>query len=112
MAKILIIEDDTDINNMIAEYLSERNMEVEQAFSGTEGKLLWQMNPFDLKQALCTFYETNLHGQIDYVEILSYPDLKPISTLIGQTALVAVAYKYSKARLIDNVLIQGGKETK
>ncbi|MBQ7232676.1 MAG: pantoate--beta-alanine ligase [Bacillales bacterium] len=71
-----------------------------------------QMNPFDLKQALCTFYETNLHGQIDYVEILSYPDLKPISTLIGQTALVAVAYKYSKARLIDNVLIQGGKETK
>ena len=48
MAKILIIEDDTDINNMIAEYLSERNMEVEQAFSGTEGKLLWQMNPFDL----------------------------------------------------------------
>lgn len=48
MAKILIIEDDTDINNMIAEYLNERNMEVEQAFSGTEGKLLWQMNPFDL----------------------------------------------------------------
>lgn len=43
MAKILIIEDDTDINNMIAEYLSERNMQVEQAFSSTEGKLLWQM---------------------------------------------------------------------
>lgn len=48
MAKILIVEDDTDINNMIAQYLNERNMEVEQAFSGTEGKLLWQMKTFDL----------------------------------------------------------------
>lgn len=62
-----------------------------------------------LKQQLCSFYEANLTGEIDYVEILSYPALQEICTVENQEALVAVAYKYSRARLIDNVLIQGGK---
>lgn len=48
MAKILVIEDDIDINQMITEYLTERGMEVTQAFSGTEGKLLFQLQSFDL----------------------------------------------------------------
>lgn len=48
MIKILVIEDDTDINNMTAEFLSRKGCSVEQAFSGTEGRLLWQMGEFDL----------------------------------------------------------------
>lgn len=48
MIRILIIEDDTDINNMTAEFLREKGCTVEQAFSGTEGRLLWQMRDFDL----------------------------------------------------------------
>ena len=62
-----------------------------------------------LKQTLCAFYDTHLTGEIDYVEILSYPDLKPVVDVLDVDVLVAVAYKYSRARLIDNVLIEKGE---
>ena len=39
MQKILIIEDDTNINNMIKEILTKRDYVCVQAFSGTEGLL-------------------------------------------------------------------------
>lgn len=48
MIRILMIEDDTDINNMTAEFLNRKGCSVKQAFSGTEGRLLWQMEEFDL----------------------------------------------------------------
>ena len=41
MPKILIVEDDTSINNLIAEYLSGKGCACTQAFSGTEGSLLF-----------------------------------------------------------------------
>ena len=45
---ILIIEDDTDINNSTAQYLRRQGCECVQAFSGTEGRLLWQAGGMDL----------------------------------------------------------------
>ena len=39
MEKILIIEDDTNINNMIAEVLTREGYQCLQAFAGTEGLL-------------------------------------------------------------------------
>ena len=48
MARILIIEDDTDINNAAAEYLRRRGCACDQAFSGTEGLRLWREGGFDL----------------------------------------------------------------
>lgn len=48
MTNILVVEDDTDINGMIAEYLTERGVKVRQAYSGTEGRLLFEMEQFDL----------------------------------------------------------------
>ena len=44
------------------------------------------------------------HATIDYVELLSYPQLEEISTLTGQVIL-ACAVKFERARLIDNVII-------
>lgn len=43
-------------------------------------------------------------GTIDYIEVLTYPELLPITT-INQTVIVAVAIKYQRARLIDNVIV-------
>ena len=40
--KILIIEDDTDINNVIAETLTKAGYLCRQAFSGTEALLIWR----------------------------------------------------------------------
>ena len=48
MPRILIVEDDTDINNSTAEYLRRQGCECVQAFSGTEGRLLWQEGGVDL----------------------------------------------------------------
>lgn len=48
MPHILIVEDDTDINNSTAEYLRRQGCQCTQAFSGTEGRLLWREGGFDL----------------------------------------------------------------
>jgi DNA-binding response OmpR family regulator len=48
MPRILIIEDDTDINNSTAQYLRRQGCVCVQAFSGTEGRLLWQAGGIDL----------------------------------------------------------------
>lgn len=46
-----------------------------------------------------------LHAEIDYIEILSYPDLEILDTLQGQI-IIALAVKFPNARLIDNVIVQ------
>ena len=46
--KILIVEDDNDINNLMKTILMKNDYNVEQAFSGTEGKLQLQIQTFDL----------------------------------------------------------------
>ena len=46
--KILIVEDDTSINNMLKEALEKSGYTCEQAFSGTEARLLIEMNTFSL----------------------------------------------------------------
>ncbi|MCI9331339.1 MAG: response regulator transcription factor [Oscillibacter sp.] len=48
MPHILIVEDDTDINNSTAAYLRRQGCQCSQAFSGTEGRLLWQAGGLDL----------------------------------------------------------------
>ena len=48
MAKILIIEDDTNINNMVSEYLTGSGYLCTQAFSGSEVALRFSMEEFDL----------------------------------------------------------------
>ena len=48
MPRILIVEDDTDINNSTAAYLRRQGCECVQAFSGTEGRLLWRAGGIDL----------------------------------------------------------------
>lgn len=51
------------------------------------------------------FLDSRTHGKIDYIELLSYPDLKPVEQ-IEQTVILAVAVYYEKARLIDNVVFR------
>lgn len=46
--RILIVEDDTDINHLIAKILEKGHYQVAQAFSGTEALLLLGLEKFDL----------------------------------------------------------------
>lgn len=48
MTKILIVEDQQDINNMIVKYLTDAGYYCEQAFSGTEALMCFHMKTYDL----------------------------------------------------------------
>ena len=48
MKHILIVEDDAENNQMLREYLESHGYTCTQAFSGSEGKLLFSMESFDL----------------------------------------------------------------
>lgn len=46
--KVIVVEDDEDINHYIARCLSKESFDVTSAYSGTEARLLCQINSFDL----------------------------------------------------------------
>ena len=48
MKPLLIVEDDAENNQMIREYLEGHGFQCTQAFSGSEAKLLFSMEQFDL----------------------------------------------------------------
>ncbi|TSB46942.1 pantoate--beta-alanine ligase [Alkalicoccobacillus porphyridii] len=49
--------------------------------------------------------ETLTLGRVDYVDVLSYPKLEQVEELSG-TIILALAYHFSHARLIDNIIIE------
>lgn len=59
-------------------------------------------------KAVCALVEdhiaTNTHGVIDYVEVYSYPELKPLEKLAGKI-IIALAVRFTNARLIDNITV-------
>ncbi|MEO2076416.1 MAG: pantoate--beta-alanine ligase [Bacillus sp. (in: firmicutes)] len=66
----------------------------------TEG----ERNPVKLINEISEMITSESKGQIDYVEIYSYPQLKPLEKIEG-TIIIALAVKFSKVRLIDNSII-------
>ncbi|UPQ86454.1 response regulator transcription factor [Ignavigranum ruoffiae] len=48
MARILLIEDDVQINQLLVESLSKQGYQVVSAFSGTEGRMILAQETFDL----------------------------------------------------------------
>jgi pantoate--beta-alanine ligase len=64
-----------------------------------------QRNYRDMLESLENDIQSNTSGVIDYIEMYSYPNLKPINES-DKTIIVAIAVKFSKARLIDNIIIQ------
>ena len=85
MAKILIIEDDTDINNLLARIMGRQGHEAVQAFSGTEGKLRLELGQYDLM--LLDLMLPGMMGEELIREIRrTDPDL-PIIVLSAKSAL-------------------------
>ncbi|MGI8315335.1 pantoate--beta-alanine ligase [Halobacillus mangrovi] len=61
------------------------------------------VDPQQVIEATREFLENETHGKIDYIELLSYPDLKPVERINQQVILAAAVY-FERARLIDNVV--------
>ncbi|MCC3647903.1 MULTISPECIES: pantoate--beta-alanine ligase [Cytobacillus] len=69
-----------------------------------------EYDPARILRSIREFIEKNTSGEIDYIEILSYPDLKQLSCL-EEKIIIAMAVKFKKARLIDNAIISVKKES-
>ena len=84
MPHILIVEDDTDINNATAEYLRRQGCLCSQAFSGTEGRLLWQAGGIDL--LLVDLMLPGLSGS-ELIESIRQSSRTPVIVLSAKTEL-------------------------
>ncbi|RDU36370.1 pantoate--beta-alanine ligase [Neobacillus piezotolerans] len=60
-------------------------------------------DPETIIELMKKIIETRTSGKIDYIEIYTYPELKPIDVLEGRF-IIALAVRFSAARLIDNML--------
>lgn len=63
-----------------------------------------ETNPFIIKKLLEDFLTEQTDGEIDYIEIYSYPELTAIEQIRGKV-IIAIAVKFSQVRLIDNLII-------
>ncbi len=85
MPKILIIEDDTDINNMIYEFLTEHSFSAVQAFSGTEARLLLDLQ-FDFSLILMDLMLPGISGESLLTQIRGISNI-PVIILSAKSAL-------------------------
>ena len=58
----------------------------------------------DVIRSVKAMIETNTSGRVDYVELLSYPNLEVQEN--APLSILATAVFFTKARLIDNILIE------
>ncbi|MCR2820215.1 pantoate--beta-alanine ligase [Lederbergia panacisoli] len=64
-----------------------------------------ETNPATVIHIVEDYIKTNTNGEIDYIEILSFPNLEQLKQLHGKI-IIALAVKFSKARLIDNIILE------
>lgn len=57
-----------------------------------------------IKQTIRKEIEQYTSGKVDYIEVYTYPELKTIKQAAGKI-IIALAVQFSKARLIDNVIV-------
>lgn len=62
-----------------------------------------ELNPAMIVKEVKNLIHDRTSGTVDYVELLSYPELKPI-TETDNNIILAAAVHFSKARLIDNLI--------
>ncbi|BFI98866.1 MULTISPECIES: pantoate--beta-alanine ligase [Priestia] len=57
-----------------------------------------------LKETIRKEIEQHTSGKVDYIDVYTYPELKTIKQAAGKI-IIALAVQFSKARLIDNVIV-------
>lgn len=65
-----------------------------------------EKNPAIIIKEVMQVIDKETSGQVDYVELLSYPALQPVSA-VDQQVILATAVQFAKARLIDNLMFDG-----
>lgn len=62
-----------------------------------------ETNPVIIIKEVLTVINTETVGTVDYIELLSYPELQPLAD-INQQCILAIAVHFNRTRLIDNLL--------
>ncbi|MGJ7909396.1 pantoate--beta-alanine ligase [Neobacillus sp. LXY-1] len=66
--------------------------------------IMGERNPARLISFIKEMITNQSDGEVDYVDIYSYPNLKPLEKIKGRI-IIALAVKFSKVRLIDNLIL-------
>jgi pantoate--beta-alanine ligase len=61
-------------------------------------------DPKEIIRLVADHIRKNTSGEIDYVDVLSFPELEPLEKIKGKV-IIAAAVKFASARLIDNVIL-------
>ena len=64
-----------------------------------------ETDPNRLISSIEDMIRTETSGEIDYISILSYPQLEKVEQITENDIIIAIAVKFSKARLIDNIIL-------
>ena len=64
-----------------------------------------ETDPNRLISSIEDMIRTETSGEIDYISILSYPQLEKVDRITENDMIIAIAVKFSKARLIDNIIL-------
>lgn len=89
MRKILIVEDDIDINNLLSEILKNNGYEIDNAYTGREALLLLQMKEYDL--VLLDLMMPNMTGEEVIEEIRKH----------NKVSIIVISAKADKKTKID-----------
>lgn len=83
---VLIVEDDTDINNLLNTTLRQAGYHTVQAFSGTEARMLLQMNPAACSLVLLDLMLPGISGEEVLCEIRKAGNI-PVIVLTAKDSL-------------------------
>ncbi|MBM7692618.1 pantoate--beta-alanine ligase [Peribacillus deserti] len=64
-----------------------------------------ERNPEKVIAGIKEELDSSTSGEIDYAELLSYPELERVEEIQGKI-IIALAVKFSRARLIDNIIVE------
>ena len=88
-------------------YLSDAERQqapaIHQALQLAKERFLLNGDVVDAIESAGVHIATNTNGTIDYIELLAYPDLAPVTAETKQLLLAAAVY-IGKTRLIDNLI--------
>lgn len=70
-----------------------------------------ELNPSEAIRLISQNIEKNGHGKIEYIECVDAKTLTPIKSF-KKDAVIALAVKFGKTRLIDNIIIKVNEKTK
>lgn len=63
-----------------------------------------EQNKQKIRESILAHINEHTDGEVDYVDLYHYPSLEEI-TVLKEKIIIAIAVKFSQARLIDNVIL-------